>query len=123
MSLTGRLKREFRTIEVMISLYCKDHHARGRVLCVECEELRVYAEKRLGKCPFGQDKPTCVNCPVHCYQAAMREKARIVMRYAGPRMLLRHPYLAIMHLLDGRRPAPQLVRKKTLAKSENSPAG
>jgi hypothetical protein len=28
------------------------------------------------------------------------------MRYAGPRMLLRHPVLAVMHVVDGRRPAP-----------------
>ena len=25
----------------------------------------------------------------------------MIMRYAGPRMLLRHPYLAIAHKLDG----------------------
>jgi hypothetical protein len=25
------------------------------------------------------------------------------MRYAGPRMMARHPYLALMHLIDGRR--------------------
>jgi hypothetical protein len=29
-----------------------------------------------------------------------------MMRYAGPRMMLRHPYLAMMHVVDGRRPAP-----------------
>jgi len=36
----------------------------------------------------------------------MREKVREVMRFAGPRMLSRHPCLALMHLLvDDRRPA------------------
>jgi hypothetical protein len=30
---------------------------------------------------------------------------REVMRYAGPRMLWRHPLLAVAHLIDGRRPA------------------
>jgi hypothetical protein len=36
----------------------------------------------------------------------MRERIREVMRYAGPRMILRHPILAIWHLLDGRRQEP-----------------
>jgi hypothetical protein len=31
----------------------------------------------------------------------MRERVREVMRYAGPRMLLHHPWLAICHLVDG----------------------
>jgi hypothetical protein len=33
------------------------------------------------------------------------------MRYAGPRMLLRHPWLGITHLVDGRRAAPLLPEK------------
>jgi hypothetical protein len=35
----------------------------------------------------------------------------VVMRYAGPRMLRRHPLLAIRHLLDERRPAPEHPRR------------
>ncbi len=31
----------------------------------------------------------------------MRERVRAVMRYAGPRMLLCHPILALLHLRDG----------------------
>jgi hypothetical protein len=30
------------------------------------------------------------------------------MQWAGPRMMLRHPVLALFHLLDGRWPAPVL---------------
>ena len=33
----------------------------------------------------------------------MREKVKAVMRYAGPRMLDKHPVLAVFHLLDGLR--------------------
>ena len=37
----------------------------------------------------------------------MRQRVREVMIYAGPRMLLRHPVLALLHLVvDERRPAP-----------------
>jgi hypothetical protein len=42
----------------------------------------------------------------------MKERVRDVMRYAGPRMLLRHPYLALMHLVDGKLPAPSLRKGK-----------
>ena len=31
----------------------------------------------------------------------MREAIRVVMRYAGPRMLVRHPVLALGHTIDG----------------------
>ncbi len=42
----------------------------------------------------------------------MRVRVRAVMRYAGPRMLWRHPALAIRHLLvDSRRQAPGHARK------------
>jgi hypothetical protein len=50
---------------------------------------------------------------VHCYQREIRAQVREVMRYAGPRMLLRHPILAITHLIDGKRKAPALGRRKT----------
>jgi hypothetical protein len=32
------------------------------------------------------------------------------MRYAGPRMISRHPVLAVRHVIDGRRPAPELPK-------------
>jgi hypothetical protein len=35
-----------------------------------------------------------------------------VMRYAGPRMLLHHPVLAMHHVFDGRK-KPQKIPKKT----------
>jgi hypothetical protein len=58
---------------------------------------------RIDKCPFQAEKPTCANCPIHCYKKDRREEVREVMRYAGPRMLLRHPVLAVLHQLDGKR--------------------
>jgi hypothetical protein len=36
----------------------------------------------------------------------MREKIREVMRYAGPRMIYRHPIMAVFHLIDGMREKP-----------------
>jgi hypothetical protein len=98
-----RLDREKRTIRVMIGIYCRAHHGGCRELCAECRELLDYALARLDRCPFGEEKTPCAQCPIHCYKPAMRERVRDVMRYAGPRMLLRHPILALRHQFDGMR--------------------
>jgi hypothetical protein len=112
-----RLVRERRTIAAMISIACRAWHGTGTELCTDCAELKVYAFYRLSRCPFGGGKPTCVNCPVHCYTPEMREKARQVMRFAGPRMLTRHPILAIRHLIDGKRKPPELPRRRKVTAS------
>jgi hypothetical protein len=98
-----RMVREQETVEAMIGIYCRGTHGTRAGLCGECEALRNYARQRLQKCPFQEGKTTCAKCPVHCYRPEMREKIRVVMRYAGPRMLYRHPVMAIQHVLDGRR--------------------
>ena len=99
-----RNKRERRTIESMIRLYCSERHGTGSMPCKECEETLRYALKRIEHCPLKERKTTCARCPVHCYKSVMRERIREVMRYAGPRMAYRHPLLTLLHLLDGLRP-------------------
>jgi len=98
--LPPRIAREKRTIQAMVAIYCRAHHRSDVGLCPECTDLLDYALCRLDRCPFGPAKTTCVCCPVHCYKPAMREKVRRVMRYAGPRMLWRHPILALRHQWD-----------------------
>jgi Nitrous oxide-stimulated promoter len=105
--LGARRDRERRTVAAMIAISCGDRHASGAPLCGECSELEAYTRLRLEKCPYGEEKPTCVDCPIHCYQPLRREQIRGVMAYSGPRMLLSHPVLAIRHMIDGRRKAPQ----------------
>lgn len=104
-----RMAREARTIEAMIQIYCHDKHGTaGAALCESCQGLLSYAGLRLEKCPYQENKTTCVKCPTHCYKPDRREAVRQVMRYAGPKMLWQHPYLAIMHLfVDGRREKPE----------------
>jgi hypothetical protein len=102
-ALPGRLDREFRTMERMVDIWCRDKHGadpRRAGPCPECREFLAYARRRLEKCPYGEDKPTCAKCPIHCYKRAQRELARDIMRYAGPRMTFRHPWLSLMHLVD-----------------------
>jgi hypothetical protein len=98
-----RIEREKRTVSGMIALYCRAHHSAGAALCEDCLRLRDYALARLDRCPFGADKPTCADCPVHCYKPDMRARIKTVMRYSGPRMSYRHPLLALMHWLDSLR--------------------
>jgi hypothetical protein len=103
----ARITRERRTVGRMIAIYCRGHHDRGGELCDPCQALHGYAMARLDHCPYAPDKPTCKACPVHCYRKDMRAEMRLVMRYAGPRMLLFHPVLSVRHLIDERR-APRL---------------
>ena len=93
-----RLRRERNTIEIMIDYYCIKNH--GDNLCNDCRKLKEYALERLINCPFEENKPVCSNCTVHCYKPEMRMRVKDVMRYSGPRMLFRHPYLAVMHLIN-----------------------
>lgn len=111
-SLAPRLDREQRTIEAMLRIYCRDHHGATGGLCRECDDLLTYAGKRLRACPFQEAKPACNQCPVHCYAPALRERVREVMRYAGPRMLRRHPWLALTHLFDTLRSTPEWPRQR-----------
>lgn len=106
------IKREILTVTTMIQIYCRNHHESSDHLCEECETLREYAHKRLEKCSYGEDKPACNHCPIHCYQKEMKEKTRIVMRYAGPRMLLRHPVMTFFHLLNKNKKVPQKFSRK-----------
>lgn len=106
----SRIDREKVTIRFMIELYCTRHHLAANKgsgwaeqnprLCHKCEELYAYALTRLDKCPFQNAKPTCGGCRIHCYRPEHKSQIQVVMRYAGPRMLLKHPVLAMAHLLD-----------------------
>ena len=100
---TRRLRREKKTLAVMVGLYCRNHHQTATGLCGPCRALLAYAQQRVDGCVFALNKPACTKCPVHCYEPSMREEIRQVMRYSGPRMLTRHPVLALGHLIDERR--------------------
>ncbi|HWD20443.1 MAG TPA: nitrous oxide-stimulated promoter family protein [Verrucomicrobiae bacterium] len=104
----NRLAREWKTMAAMVHIYCRDLHQPSGALCPECSKFIDYAHARLERCRFGEEKPTCAKCPVHCYQRARRDEARAIMRYAGPRMLWEHPMLSLHHWLDGFREAPQV---------------
>jgi hypothetical protein len=116
-----RRARELKTIETMVRMYCRGHgHEGGAPLCSDCGALFEYASRRLERCVFGDAKPACANCVVHCYKADMRQQIRVVMRWAGPRMMLRHPIMAIAHLIAERRPVPTLPTKPAKKSGKSS---
>ncbi|MDX1776201.1 MAG: nitrous oxide-stimulated promoter family protein [Desulfobulbales bacterium] len=108
----SRMKREGKTVAYMIGIYCRNKHRTKGELCPDCLELLEYARLRLKNCPFQENKTTCGNCSVHCYKPEMRESIRRVMKYSGPRMIRRHPMLAIGHMIDGLRKKPWPGKKK-----------
>ena len=131
--MPDRIADEKKVVALMIRMYCRRHcRQQGRTaitdrtdrtgdtnqadnssrtatspLCPECAALLDYALRRLDSCRFGNGKPSCRKCPVHCYRADMRERIRTVMRWAGPRMIFHHPLAATRHLLrELRSPEP-----------------
>jgi hypothetical protein len=117
------LKRERRTIRAMIDVFCRGVHDRRGGACAECGDLLAYAEKRLEKCPFQDDKPPCAKCPIHCYQPARRDQIKTVMRYSGPRMFWRHPWFALRHWLDGFKQVPPHPKNAARQRSGSGPGG
>jgi len=99
------LQKEQKTIGIMIQMFCGAHHgAEGHVLCPACEEILIYAKERLRRCPFGENKGACAKCEIHCYKLDMRKRVTEVMRYSGPKMITKHPLLAIDHVLKAKVP-------------------
>jgi hypothetical protein len=102
----SRMTRERSIVEIMLKIYCLNRHGSRGELCTDCREILDYAKQKLDRCPFQEGKTTCGNCRVHCYKPGMRDKIKEVMRYTGPRMMYRHPLLALSHLIDGFRKEP-----------------
>jgi hypothetical protein len=105
-----RIEREIKTVGIMIDMYCRHHHD-GDKLCESCQELYLYARQRSLKCPFGEDKPTCGKCRVHCYKPKMKAKIREVMKFSGPKMIHSHPILAMRHFFMATRKEPPVTEK------------
>ena len=113
-------------MQAMVQIYCRGH-AHGSTtdaaLCPECAGFLLYAARRLEKCPYGPAKPTCAKCPIHCYKPEPRALARQVMRYSGPRMAWRHPWLSLTHLADKLRRVEHPMTARRRERRETNPRG
>ena len=105
-------RKELEVVELMIRLYCRKKHQCKDGLCTECNELLEYVKLRRSKCPWGDKKPFCSNCKIHCYKPDMRERIKNVMRFSGPRMILYHPAIAVKHLIETKRQKRKLKKEE-----------
>ncbi|MCI1779240.1 MAG: nitrous oxide-stimulated promoter family protein [Bacteroidales bacterium] len=94
----SKIERERLTVLKMIEIYYRGHKRDGSCSERECRELSEYAEKKLLKCPFGENKGSCRKCKIHCYSPEMRIKIKKVIRYSGPRMILYTPLEFFRHV-------------------------
>ena len=106
-----RREQEKALVSQMIALYCRKKHGGKKGLCAECQKLADYARSRSDHCPFMETKTFCSNCKVHCYQPAMREQIKEVMRFSGPRMIFTHPAAAIRHVIETKREKRRIERE------------
>ena len=90
-------------IEAMIRIYCEGRCQNETLesgLCQECEELLTYALERLEKCPKVAQKTSCGRCEIPCYREPFKSRIRLVMKYAGPRMVVKHPIKTVKYVMD-----------------------
>ena len=71
----------------------------GEAVCPACADVDAYAVLRTERCRRMEAKTSCEKCGNHCYTTDKRDEICAVMRYAGPRMLGKHPVAAVRHLL------------------------
>jgi len=114
--LDRRIARDLKTLARFIQLYCNDMHAdqprqpvtmrthdvkeiagREIVLCPSCTKLLQHGFTKRTHCTM-DPKPTCKNCPKHCYAHTYREQIRQVMRHSGNKMLYRGRIDYLFHI-------------------------
>jgi len=105
--MKSSVEREKQTVKAMVRIYCRYHHHQD--LCEECNSVLNYAIKRIEKCIYGPEKPACNNCTTHCYSPAMKAKVKEIMRFSGPKMICKHPVMALAHLIKERRRNQQII--------------
>lgn len=92
-----KIEKEKRVVAQMVGIYCR-HKEGNKTLCEDCRKLLEYCFSRLDSCRYGEDKPSCRKCPIHCYNPLMRSRIREVMRYSMPRAFLMMPLEALRHM-------------------------
>ena len=109
MSKTNRIEREKQIVQKMIAIYCRHHLKQAPAAegtgpeastAEEYQQLAEYACQRLDHCRFGEQKPVCEKCTVHCYAPKERQLIKEVMRWVGPRMMLYSPKDALFHVFN-----------------------
>ncbi len=123
----SKIERDKATIRLMIDIYCNhkltDEKEREAYAC-----LSDYACKRLENCRYGERKPACKDCDIHCYAPEKREMMKKVMQWTGSRMLFHSPMAVFRHIwqcverlwLQGKRKVCPFPTASAHSKSKNS---
>jgi hypothetical protein len=112
----GRVLRDLKTLARFIVIYCHGNHEGAErcpvvlpgfdvqeiagqpvELCRECRKLLQHALIKRSHCPMSP-KPMCKHCPKHCYAPHYRDQIRDVMKYAGPKLVMRGRLDYLIHL-------------------------
>lgn len=91
-------QKEIKVLEIMIKLYQKQHQ--DLMSKDQSLDLLAYSSHRVINCPRKDVKTFCGSCPIHCYSEKYKVMIKKVMAYAGPRMIIYHPFVAMQHLID-----------------------
>ncbi|MBU2591009.1 MAG: nitrous oxide-stimulated promoter family protein [Nitrospinae bacterium] len=101
--MSANIPREISIIGEMIGIYCRGKHSdikNSGNLCKECASLLEYAEGKLRKCPYQEEKPSCKDCSIHCYSREYRVTIRDVMKYSGWRFMVRPPLESLLKYIS-----------------------
>ena len=101
--MADRITRETESLLKMVEIFCNGHHGFDGELCDDCRDLSENAMACVSLCPYGAGKPVCGRCPTNCFPDGNYARIKTVMRYAGPKMLYKHPLLTAIHLFDAMR--------------------
>ena len=96
----NRTARDRKVLEAMGRIFCKAHHSGEKdpcALCSLCHEIVEVTLVRTASCPYGHEG-NCQDCAIHCQRGEAQERIREIMRYAAPRMVLRHPLMTMEYL-------------------------
>ena len=93
-----RKEKELKIILTMIEMYYEQFMYLPDNHYEDFNELQKYVKRKVEHCPLGDKKTTCGKCTIHCYEPRMQEKIKKIMQYSGPRMIYRHPLMALYHL-------------------------
>ena len=94
-------EKDLRTLRAIGCMYCKAHHASSvkgpHGLCEECTATVAFTHERTKNCPYGHAH-NCQDCTTKCNRGQQQQRVKAMMRYAAPRMLLRHPLMTMDYL-------------------------
>ena len=101
MAMDSRTERDRKTLEAIGCIYCHGTHS-GMVrdangLCPECRETVETTLQRTIVCPYGH-VGNCQDCTLHCQRGDAQRRIKEMMRYAAPRMAVRHPLMTAEYL-------------------------